>query len=101
MSEINSRRLIPWLVTASDLQRYLGRACTQCARGRVLFFYYAFRSGPKRGTRHLVCLVPITGSDMLVAALVDYLRGRYRCVQLSTLRKRGPKDRRAAPVAPR
>jgi len=85
--ETRPRHLIPWLVTASDLRRYLGRACNKCLRGRVIFFYYKLRSGPKSGTHHLLCLVPVIEPDVLSMAVADFRNGRYRRVQLSTLRK--------------
>ena len=47
------RYRIPWLVGISDLQRYLGRAVHQCARGRCIFFYAIVRAGRDLGQRPL------------------------------------------------
>jgi hypothetical protein len=81
-----TRPLIPWLVQASDLRRYLGRACRQCLRGRVIMFYARTRSGPGRTKHPLLCLCRLTCPDVLTQAAVDFERGRFRRVRLSTLK---------------
>jgi hypothetical protein len=86
ISENKPRRLVPWLVMASDLRRYFGRACKQCLRGRVMLFYYKLQPGPQGGSRCLFCLISATGSDMRPAALQDFRQGRFRFMRLSELR---------------
>lgn len=39
----SARRLLPWLISYRDFQRYTYRALRACHRGRVVFFYYRFR----------------------------------------------------------
>lgn len=83
------RRLIPWLVVASDLRRCFWQACDQCARGRVMLVYHKFRFGPNRGQRQLLGFSPLSlYPETLKAALADYQRGRFRRMRLSTLPKK-------------
>lgn len=39
----HTRRLLPWLISYRDFQRYTYRALRACQGGRVVFFYYRFR----------------------------------------------------------
>lgn len=87
-TESTMRDLIPWLVGYSDLQRYLGRACEQCLRGRVLFFFTAIGSGRKRKPERLLCLAPVDKPGVVSRATIDFQRGRFHCVDLPTLRRR-------------
>ncbi len=86
MHQSDRRFLIPWLVGASDIRRYLGRACNQCQRGRIIFFFPTFRSVAKRSPLHLLCLAPVNKPDVIAAAYLDFKRGRYHCMDLATLR---------------
>ena len=88
MQKSNVRSLIPWLVGASDLQRYFGRAVSEGLRGRVIFFFHAPRSGPKRGQSHLLYLGPVSRPDAVSAAMIDFRRGRCHYIELSTLRRK-------------
>ena len=88
MQQYNSRSLIPWLVRASDIQRYLGRACNQCLRGRVVFFFHVASLESKWSRPRLLCLTPVAEPEIALTALAEFERGRYHCVDLSTLRRR-------------
>jgi hypothetical protein len=89
MKTIEPRRQryrIPWLVGISDLQRYLGRAVHQCARGRCIFFYATVRVGRDRGQRLLFILAPVRdGEEILTAGKLDYWGGRFRKVKLADM----------------
>lgn len=78
------RRLIPWLVTFRDLQRYLNRAVRACARGRVIFFYYRIKSGK---AEQLFALSPYhpDHDGGLADAGASFAAGRVRTIRLEDL----------------
>lgn len=95
MPRTHPLRLIPWLVTLSDLSRYLGRALDQCSRGRVLFITHRIRSGGRYVQGPLVGLTPYTGfPGVFEAACADFNRGRFCEVKLSAMRRK-VSDRRS------
>lgn len=82
-------RLIPWLVEVSDLRRYLGRAVDRCERGGTVFFYHRRRTGPEKGQKHLLALVPY-GLDekdrMFIFA--RFHMGQHKTVKLAAIKQR-------------
>ncbi len=95
-SQSNSaRRPVPWLVTVSDLRRYLGRALDQCDRGRVVFFFYRPRSGAGKGRSFLVSLIPAGAEQhVLDTAVRDFRSGRFQIARLATMPRESHARRR-------
>ena len=81
------RKLIPWLVGHTDLRRYLGRALSECQKGRVIFLYSKPRS---QGS--LILLVPVNSSPtQMEAAIAAFHAGRFKKVRLEALPRLKPK----------
>ncbi len=98
-----SNHMVPWLVRASDLRRYPGRALDYCLRGGVVFFYYTWKTGPKKGRSQLFALLSIElRSEMYWEIFAAFRAGRLRVVNLSELpplrsRKQSEAIRRKSP----
>ena len=81
------RKLIPWLVGHTDLRRYLGRALSECQKGRVFFIY----SKP-RGQGALILLAPLNSSpEQMDAAVAAFHAGCFKRVRLGALPRLKPK----------
>lgn len=88
-------KLMPWLVKASDLRRYLGRALDRCEQGGTVFFYHTSRTGPEKGLRHLFALIPFgIDEDSRRSIFARFHVGRYKAVKLEAIK---PRRGRAAP----